>query len=247
MCESRHPNANELAPNCSKNTEVAKAVVTVFSRVSGFRVSLVLVIIFAWSSLAFCGEIHEAVKNNDIAKVKELIKSSPDLVFSKDENGFTPLHLAAANGYRDMVEFLLTTKAEVNATDNAGSTPLHQAAVAEGNNADLIETLLAHGANVNTVDKLGLTPLHYATLANNVDAVKSLLSHGANPNAKDYEAGDTPLVLAAGRGYKEIAELLLAHGADVNTADNIGTPLVWARRGGHGDIADLLRRHGGHE
>src|SRR6185503_395937 len=119
-----------------------------------------------WSSLALCGEIHEAVKDNDIAKVRELIKNNPDLVASKDEDGFTPLHLAAANGYKGMVEFLLTTKAEVNSKDNAGSTPLHQATAAEGQHGDLVEVLLAHKADVNAADKHGLTPLHYATLAN---------------------------------------------------------------------------------
>jgi len=153
--------------------------VKVFGRVRGSRVIFVLAAILASSSLALCGEIHEAVKNNDTAKVRELIKNNPDLVLSKDEDGFTPLHLAAANGYKGLVEFLLTTKAEVNAKDNAGSTPLHQAATAEGEHTDLVEVLLAHKADVNAADKHGLTPLHYATLANNRGVVKALLDHGA--------------------------------------------------------------------
>src|ERR1700686_2645453 len=119
-------------------------MVTVFERVRGSPVSLALVLMVTCSSVALCGEIHEAVKNNDSAKVSGLIKNNPDLVFSKDEDGFTPLHLAAANGYKGMVEFLLTNKAEVNSKDNAGSTPLHQAAAAEGQHSDLVEVLLAH-------------------------------------------------------------------------------------------------------
>jgi Ankyrin repeats (3 copies)/Ankyrin repeats (many copies) len=174
------------------SSEVAKAMVTVFGRVRGSRVSLVFVLILTWSSPALCGEIHEAVKNNDSAKVRALIKNSPDLVFSKDEDGFTPLHLAAANGHKGMVKFLLTAKAEVNSKDNAGSTPLHQAAAAAGQHSDLVEVLLAHKADVNAADKHGLTPLHYATLANSRDVVRLLLSHGANANAKDSEVGDTP-------------------------------------------------------
>jgi ankyrin repeat protein len=43
-------------------------------------------------------------------------------------------------------------------------------------------------------------------------------------------------------GHKEIAELLIAAGADVNTKDDRGdTPLDWA----DGETADLLRKHGG--
>ena len=56
---------------------------------------------------------------------------------------------------------------------------------------------------------------------------------------------------AAGRDRKEIVELLIANGADVNAKDEDGlTPLDLAVRG-HGDIgnkiADLLRKHGGKE
>ena len=63
-------------------------------RVHSFDVLLVLAFMLMWSNVAVCGEIHKAIKDNDNAKVRELIKNNPDLVFSKDEDGFTPLHLA---------------------------------------------------------------------------------------------------------------------------------------------------------
>jgi len=234
-------------PTANNSDEVEKTMVTAFGRLFRFRTFVVFGFMLMWSSVALCGRIHEAVKNNESAKVRELIKNNPDLVFSKDEDGFTPLHLAAANGHKEIVEFLLTTKADVNARDNAGSTPLHQAAAAEGQHSDIVELLLKHGADVDAADRQWLTPLHYATLTDNQGAVRSLLNYGANPNAKDNKVGDTPLILAAGKGYKEVVEVLLAHGADVNLADNKGTPLTWATRTGHSDIADLLRKHGGHE
>jgi len=43
-------------------------------------------------------------------------------------------------------------------------------------------------------------------------------------------------------GHKEIGELLIAAGADVNAKDEAGgTPLDWA----DGELSDLLRKHGG--
>ena len=51
---------------------------------------------------------------------------------------------------------------------------------------------------------------------------------------------------AAGKGHKEIAELLIAAGADVNAKDELlgRTPLDWAISRNHIEIADLLRKHG---
>ena len=218
-----------------------------FNQILSFRTSLVLALVLMCGRNAMCGEIHGAVKKNDVAKVTEMVRINPGLVSSRDEDGFTPLALAAANGYEGMVKFLLTTKADVNSRDNTGSTPLHQAAMIGSQHSDIVEMLLIHGADVNAPDRNGLTPLHYASLVDNVKAVKILLTHAANANARDTKVGDTPLILAAGKGYKDVVGLLLENGADVNLADNKGTPLAWAINTQHPGIADLIRQHGGHE
>ena len=59
---------------------------------------------------ALCGEIHDAAQSGDLAKVKALLKDNPDLVSSKDNNGGTPLHMAALGGHKDIVELLVATK-----------------------------------------------------------------------------------------------------------------------------------------
>ena len=49
----------------------------------------------------------------------------------------------------------------------------------------------------------------------------------------------------AADGYKEVVELLIAKGADVNVLDGGGyTPLDRAIKKNHTEIADLLRKHG---
>ena len=60
-------------------------------------------------------------------------------------------------------------------------------------------------------------------------------------NAKSDD-GWTPLHDAASMGHKEIVELLLAKGANVNAKNNYGnTPLDLAS----GETANFLRKHGG--
>ena len=60
------------------------------------KLPAVTLVALVWSCLAFCGEIHDAAEDGDLEKVKALLKANPDLVNSKDTNGMTPLHFAAA-------------------------------------------------------------------------------------------------------------------------------------------------------
>ena len=77
----------------------------------------------------------------------------------------------------------------------------------------------------------------------NIEAVKQQLAAGADVNAKDG-IGWTPLHSAAGRGRKEVNELLITNGADVNAKDAAGnTPLDLSIS--KLETADLLRKHGG--
>jgi len=74
----------------------------------------------------------------------------------------------------------------------------------------------------------------------NIEAVKQHLAAGADVEFDIY--GLSVLDLAAGEGHKEIAELLIAEGADVNTkpGDEETTPLHLAAMNGHTEVAELL-------
>jgi cytohesin len=64
-------------------------------------------------------------------------------------------------------------------------------------------------------------------------------------NAKDG-GGWTPLHHAAYGGHKEIFEILIANGADVNAKmEDDDTPLDMAIKRRRTETADLLRKHGG--
>ena len=73
-----------------------------------------------------------------------------------------------------------------------------------------------------------------------VEAVKQQLAAGADVKAA---RGWAPLHNAANADHKEIVELLINNGADVNATHNGGgTPLHRAAREGHKQIVELLYR-----
>ena len=85
--------------------------------------------------------------------------------------------------------------------------------------------------------------IHDAAHKGNIDAVKKHLAAGTDVDAKT-RFGDTPLHYATFGGHKEVAELLIAAGADVNVKDDVvgfgRTPLHDAAYWGHEEIAELL-------
>jgi TonB family protein len=105
--------------------------------------STMLLIMLACGIRAFCGEIHDAAKQGDLAKVKAMLQEIPDMVFSKNNDGETPLHLAVWAGNKDMVELLLANKADVNAKNNDGVAPFVAAVLA--GKKDIAELLRQHG------------------------------------------------------------------------------------------------------
>jgi ankyrin repeat protein len=203
------------------------------------RSAAVLLIALAWSRLAFCGEIHDAALNGNLARVNALLQGNPDLAFSKEDKfGATPLHLAAQNGHKDVAELLLANHADVNAKTGEGGTPLQLAA--KNGHKDVAELLLTNKAEVDGKNNYGLTPLHHAAYNGHKDVVELLLAKGADVNAgRNVRA--TPLHLAAKNGHKDVAELLLANKAYINAKDKVGqTPLHYAAKNGHRDVVELL-------
>jgi len=85
--------------------------------------------------------------------------------------------------------------------------------------------------------------IHKACENGNIKAVKRFLANGTDVNVKNDD-GLTPLMKAAGWGEKEIAELLIAEGADVNAMSDGLTTLHFAVELGEKGTAELLIEKG---
>ena len=141
--------------------------------------------------------------------MKHWYRQDPTTVHGKDakHNNWTPLHYASENGHLEIVQFLLSNGAEVDAVDSDNVTPLLHAASRGHVPVDVVEALLDRGANINHQNNDKITPLHYAALGNLLPVVKILINRGADRSLKDRWKR-TPLDLAKEFKIKSIVDYL---------------------------------------
>ncbi|MBE7526737.1 MAG: ankyrin repeat domain-containing protein [Burkholderiales bacterium] len=89
-----------------------------------------------------------------------------------DHDGWNPLIYAASKGYKEIVEFLLSYGARINATTDNGTTALMMAA--RGNHYDTVELLLQRGADVSVRNEADGTALAWARKQGHADIVQLL-------------------------------------------------------------------------
>lgn len=122
--------------------------------------------------------IHQCAINGDASGVASLLAENPAALNLPEDNGLTPLHLAAENCHSNVVALLLSKGANINITADDNETPLHLAA--QEGCADVVELLLAKGANVNMHDKQGRTPLNRAQQWHQTNIVALLQGRGVS-------------------------------------------------------------------
>jgi ankyrin repeat protein len=151
----------------------------------------------------------------------------------------SPLADTIKAGDRQDALALIRAGADVNQTQNDGTTPLHWAVYQV--DPELVSTLLRNEAGANVSNDFGATPLSQAARVANADMVAMLLDAGADPDMANSD-GQTPLMLAAWTGVVEVAELLINHGANVNAEERWTgqSALMWAASRNHAGMAELL-------
>ena len=118
--------------------------------------------------------------------VQKLIRTGADLNASGYKRCSTALHIAAEQGFIDIVEFLLWKNADVNAVDGQGNTALILA-VNRAGSSELLKLLLAHGANLHLQNSQGRTALMKAVEVLDIDAVRILLVAGSDITQKNKQ------------------------------------------------------------
>lgn len=210
-----------------------------------------------------------AVQLNRTSMVRQLLEAGASTKWASD--CFTPLHMAAKVGHSLIVGLLVQYEANTNALCPDGHSAIfyasaggHLSAVEKllssepmpnvdlgGPSTDLplhitlyydyleiTEVLITAKASLEAKCS-GLTPVAVAVLLSREHALKILLSRGALPNP--FFNGALAIHCAARNGFRNVLNILLDAGADMNARDDRGlTPLHWASAMGHECVVEDL-------
>lgn len=171
----------------------------------------------------------------------------------EDNNGNTPLQLAAINNNPKFVEFFIGRGAKLEHKNKDGKTALILAT--EHRALDAAKVLLEHKADINAEDHEGNKPLFYAIVTYNTEMVEFLLKHGADYTTKNNKkkCNCSPLFTAITSGSLTIVKTLITfhilHSSEpennvrsyfIDNGASLNAAVAWD----HYDIADYLINNG---
>ncbi|XP_008217571.3 uncharacterized protein LOC103318097 [Nasonia vitripennis] len=176
--------------------------------------------------------LHAAAEGGNKDIIAALIQRKAD-VNAKCIFGDTPIYEAVRNGNVDAVKILIDNNADIHSGDYK---PLYVAAC--NGYKEIVELLLSHGADIDAVSSDGSTALHEAITNDHRDVFEVLLTHKARIDIKTKCDKLTPLSIACKSNKKDMVEMLINRGADVN-ADG-GFPLFYAVSNSNVDVINIL-------
>ncbi|MDP7269522.1 MAG: ankyrin repeat domain-containing protein, partial [Pirellulales bacterium] len=153
-------------------------------------------------------------------KVIELLIANGADVNAKDDSGLTPL-----DSVKRLSEAAAITKKLRAIQGKTDDIPVADLLRKHGGKtgAELKggETVAEAAQPEPTTNEAQALDFWFVVISGHTGDVKQAIAEGADVNAK-VGGGKTPLHGAASNGFKEIAELLIANGADVNAKDDYG-------------------------
>ena len=162
--------------------------------------------------------VHEYIRIENDEKVKRWIQDTND-INEPDEDGQSPLHVAAFENIEKYAKILLKKGASCNFLDSKGWTPLHCAASAFHFN--ICQLMILNGKpNLNILTPSGTSALSYLCRTmndevNQLKTMKMIIKEGAEIDAAN-QFGETALHHSCLKGSFGAIKCLVESGANVN-------------------------------
>ncbi|MBP5426422.1 MAG: ankyrin repeat domain-containing protein [Clostridiales bacterium] len=185
--------------------------------------------------------LHFACRGGNLDLVKLLVEKYKFDVNAKSSSGYMPIAYAKDEG---IIRYLVGRGARIDAYSIHGDTPLHTAY--KNKNFELIDFLLNNKADINWPGGEEFkTVLEQACINNDIFAVRKFLERGALANVT-YKRRNViyPLHIAVLNKRKDIAALLIKHGANIDAVYRKVTALALACEENDIDMVKLLVENG---
>ncbi|CAE7029591.1 ANKRD50 [Symbiodinium sp. CCMP2592] len=180
--------------------------------------------------------LHVAANSNYVAEAALLLQEGADVNYAESEHGLTPLLYSAQHGSVEMVNLLLSARANINQRNNHRCTPLMLAA--KSGHCSLVQLLWEASASVVPADIWGKTALREAVMRGHDSVVRLLL-----PAAIGRDRLPILLGVAACKGNASVVRTLLEACAAVNYRNpkvDGNTGLIYAAEGGFASVCSML-------
>lgn len=164
-------------------------------------------------------ELFHATAYGSIADVKKRLDLG-ESIDDRDTWNRTPFLLAIQTGNIDKVKLFLEAGANKNDKGRCNKTPLEYAL--QSDDHIMLTWLLSQGFNPEEYNDFGYTPLIQACEYGSINCVKILIKTGVDIFKKDRSQFSRETAISHAR-KSEIAELLIAQGADINELSSSST------------------------
>ncbi len=108
---------------------------------------VVYIVLMTINITTFNRSIHYAAIRGNLVEIKSKLAKNPKLINKEDRYGYTPLHFAAKEGHKEVVEFLCDCGADLNAHNKFGETPLDYAI--ENDHKEVVDFLHKYSSKIN--------------------------------------------------------------------------------------------------
>lgn len=143
-----------------------------------YLIFLILTINWVFSQNTNCFDV---ARKGNLSEIKALYEKDRNCVNAIDDRGSSMLILACYRGNKEVAQFLIDSKVDLNYVSPNGTALM---ACVFKSELELLDELINKKANLDLTDGNGMTALMLAVQFTNVEMVKKLVSAGANKALK---------------------------------------------------------------